>query len=134
MDERIEERMEEIDEYFGRLSTVREESEGVSREESEENLVRKISSAAIDIASRIISLEGGGRPDTYAEYFRELESRDVIDSDLRKRLEEMARFRNLIVHQYHKIDSEELERIIEEDLDDVREFLDAVRQYYSSQN
>lgn len=66
----IEEKMEAIDEYFYRLERVRSEAEGISLEESEENLVRKIVSAAIDIASRIVSLEGGGRPDSLRRILR----------------------------------------------------------------
>lgn len=129
MDERIEERVEEIDEYFDRLNKVRDEEEGIMKEESEENLVRKIVSAAIDIASRILALEGGGRPETYAEYFDKLEEKEVIDQDQASKLKEMAQFRNLIVHQYHKISREELHQIIEEDLEDVREFIDSVQKY-----
>ena len=130
MDQRIEERMEEIESYFNRLEEVEGASQEVAREESMENLVRKIVSAAIDIASRIIALEGEGRPESYAEYFEGLEGKGVIDEELSDRLQEMARFRNLIVHQYYRIDNEELEKIIQNDLQDVNKFLTRVREYY----
>ena len=130
MDERIESTIEEVEEYFERLSEVRESSEGVARRESEENLVRKLVSATIYIASRIIALEGGSRPGSYAEYFEELNSRGVIGEDLSDDLVEMARFRNLIVHRYGEIDEEEMEDIIENDLQDIREFVKQVTNYY----
>lgn len=130
MDEKIAGKLEDIDEYFDRLERVRIEAEGIPLEESEENLVRKIVSAAIDIASRIVALEGGGRPDSYAEYFEKLESIGVMEGGLARDLEEMARFRNLIVHRYHKIKPEELEDIIVNNLDDVKKFAVEVQNYY----
>jgi len=133
MDDRIEEKMEKIEEYFSRLDEVRDTAEGIAKEESEENLVRKIVSATIDIASRMIALEGGGRPDTYAEYFSELKNREIIDEELSNKLKEMARFRNLVVHQYHRIEQEQLDEIIENDLDDVQTFLTQVDKYYNSE-
>ena len=133
MDDRIEEKMERIEEYFSRLDEVRDTAEGIAKEESEENLVRKIVSATIDIASRMIALEGGGRPDTYAEYFSELKNREIIDEELSNKLKEMARFRNLVVHQYHRIEQEQLDKIIENDLDDIQKFLTQVDKYYNSE-
>lgn len=131
MDERLESRIDEIEEYFERLSEVLENAEGIPREESEENLVRKLASATIDIASRMVALEGGKRPDSYSGYFKELEEKEVIDEQLSKKLQDMARFRNLVVHQYHRISQDEIERIIDEDLHDIKEFIKQVERYYS---
>lgn len=130
MDEKVAGKLEDIDEYFDRLETVRREAEGIPLAESEENLVRKIVSAAIDISSRIVALEGVGRPDSYAEYFEKLEKIGVIDEELARDLEEMARFRNVIVHRYHKITPEELEDIIVNDLNDVKKFATKIQDYY----
>jgi uncharacterized protein YutE (UPF0331/DUF86 family) len=129
MDEKIERQLELIDTYFERLEKVNEEDEGVLKEESMENLVRKIVSSTIDIASRIIALEGGGRPDNYADYFNELNERGVIEENLSRKLEEMARFRNFIVHRYRHVDQEQLEEIIDKSLGDVRELIRQVEEY-----
>jgi uncharacterized protein YutE (UPF0331/DUF86 family) len=133
MDEQIQAKIEDIEEYFSRLEEVAESSKGTMREEALENLTRKIVSAAIDIASRTVALEGKGRPDTYAGYFEKLSDLDIIDRELSESLEDMAKFRNFIVHNYGKIDVEELERIIEEDLDDVNEFNSEIYSYFSEE-
>jgi len=97
--------------------------------EAKENLLRKIVEGVIDIASRLIALNGFRRPDTYAEYFKVLKEKGVITEDLSESLGEMAQFRNLMIHQYHRIQLEELDSIIEEDLKDIQEFVSHVIKY-----
>jgi len=92
-------------------------------QEAKENLIRKIVEAVIDVASRIIALEEFRRPDSYAEYFEVLQEEGVITENLSKSLIEMAQFRNLMIHQYHKIKLEELDSIIDDDLEDIQEFI-----------
>lgn len=86
----------------------------------------------MDVGTRIVALEGSSRPDSYAEYFEELESLGVISRNLSSRLKEMARFRNFIVHQYHQVDEDELRRIIDDDLKDIEEFVQKVKSYYNA--
>ncbi len=111
-------------------SKVRED---ITRE-AKENLLRKIVEAVIDIASRIIAVNGFKRPETYAEYFDLLHEKNIITEDLCKSLVEMAQFRNLITHQYHRIDVEELDSIIEEDLEDISKFISQVTTYQETKN
>lgn len=94
-------------------------------------MLRKIVEAVIDIASRLISLNEFSRPDTYSEYFEILQENGVISQDLAINLKEMARFRNLVVHQYHKIKLEEINTIIDEDLEDISQFIESVEWNFS---
>lgn len=133
MDERIESRIDSIQEWIDLLLEIhgsREETEVIR--EAKENLLRKTVEAVIDIASRMIALESFRRPDTYAEYFTVLEEKDIITEDLSKSLGEMARFRNLMIHQYHKIELEELDSIIDEDLEDIQKFIPQILEYEES--
>ncbi len=127
MDERIESRIDSIQNWIDTLLEIHksEEDDSIVRE-AKENLLRKIVEAVIDIASRLIALNSFRRPETYAEYFKVLEEKDVITSDLSKSLKEMAQFRNLLVHQYNKIKLEELNSIIETDLEDVKLFISQI--------
>mgnify|MGYP001565710274 CR=1 FL=1 len=43
-----------------------------------------------------------GKPEDYADVFRVMGKKLSLDKDLLKRLEKMAKFRNLIVHLYWK--------------------------------
>jgi uncharacterized protein YutE (UPF0331/DUF86 family) len=65
-------------------------------------------------------------PDDYAGCFQGLENGGVIPADLSTRLQQMARFRNLLVHVYWEIDYGRVFEVIEDDLDDLRRFSQAV--------
>lgn len=92
----------------------------------------EVTEACIDIANHIISAEGYRRPEDYGEYFNVLEEEDVIDSELAEQLEAMAGFRNILVHRYADIENERLATVIEERLDDVRDFVDAIDSFLTS--
>lgn len=79
--------------------------------------------SCIDISNHIISKKGYKRAENYAEIFDILSKNKIITSSLSKKLQDMSRFRNLLVHQYGKIDESELYQIITEDITDINEFL-----------
>lgn len=84
--------------------------------------------AAATICSHLAA-RAGRAPDSYPGCFEILGEVGVIDSDLCRRLVSMARFRNLLVHAYARIDDRRLYRIIEEDLGDLELYLQAVKNY-----
>lgn len=61
-------------------------------------------------------------PEEYAGCFSSLEQAGLIPPDLSSRLQQMARFRNMLVHVYWKIDHAQLYDIIATRLDDLRVF------------
>ena len=65
-------------------------------------------------------------PEEYAGCFSVLEQAGLIPPDLSHRLQQMARFRNLLVHVYWKIDYEQVHDIISTRLDDLRAFRTAM--------
>ncbi len=65
-------------------------------------------------------------PDEYAGCFSSLEQAGLIAPDLSTRLQQMARFRNLLVHMYWKIDYGQVYDIIATRLDDLRSFRTAM--------
>ena len=85
--------------------------------------------AALDICNHLVSRRGQRSPTDYADCVGILEEMGAIDSDLRGRLVKMARFRNLIVHLYWKVDDREVHRVIREDLADLDRYLRAVGAY-----
>lgn len=52
--------------------------------------------------------------------------REIISPELSQDLKKMARFRNMLVHMYWKIDYEVIFEIIEQDLDHLRQFSSAI--------
>ena len=53
----------------------------------------------------------------------------MIDRALTARLVRMARFRNLLVHVYTRVDDVQVYRVLQEDLDDFDRYLESVGRY-----
>lgn len=78
----------------------------------------------IDVAERIIALEGGGPVATAAEAIETLVRLKVLDSS--SPYIDMVRFRNMVVHQYEEIDSAVLFDLVMNRLGDFRKFRDEI--------
>lgn len=76
----------------------------------------------LDIGNHIIGSMGWERPQDYASVFRILQENQVLPIELADKLEEMARFRNRIVHLYGDFDNEILCSVLNEDLSDIDSF------------
>lgn len=85
--------------------------------------------AAIDVCNHLAARGGGRAPEDYADCFEVLRELKVLDDDLARRLARMARFRNLLVHLYWKVDDARVYRAIREDLGDYEAYLSAVGRY-----
>jgi len=79
--------------------------------------------ACIDIASHIISIKNFERAENYAEMFEILEKNNIIESKLSIKLSNMARFRNILVHSYAKIDNSKVLEYVNEELVDIENFI-----------
>jgi uncharacterized protein YutE (UPF0331/DUF86 family) len=79
-----------------------------------------------DIAGHIISDKGYRVPATYADTFRVLYENDMLNKELFETMEKMAKFRNIIVHHYDKVDAEIVVRILKKDLKDFSAYKDAI--------
>lgn len=82
----------------------------------------EIVEACIDIANYIISVRGFRRAEEYSEMFKVLKEEGVIGKGLATKLEDMARFRNLLVHRYGEVDNRRVLEIIKYNLKDIEEF------------
>lgn len=85
----------------------------------------------IDIANHIIADKGMRLPTGYADAFQVLVENKVINRRLFKTMEKMARFRNLVVHQYDKIDPAIVISILRKNLDDFKKYKRAIIAYLS---
>lgn len=88
--------------------------------------------ACLDVANHVISAEGLGRPDDYADYFPRLAQHDILPKALASSLSEMAKFRNVLVHLYAEVDMDTVQDILKNDLGDIRAFADAIYAYVES--
>lgn len=82
-----------------------------------------------DIASHVISDNGLRTPETYADTFRVLAENSVLTPEQVAVMEKMAKFRNIVVHQYETVDAEIVILVLRKHLNDFRQFSDSVIQF-----
>jgi len=87
--------------------------------------------ACLDIGSHIIAEKGFRRADDYKDIYKVLEEEKIIDPGLSAKLQEMAQFRNLLVHRYGKIDTKRIFIIMSGDINDIKQFVNSVLKYIS---
>jgi uncharacterized protein YutE (UPF0331/DUF86 family) len=80
----------------------------------------------LDVANHVISDKGYRRPVGYADHFTVLRENGVLSARLTARLVKMAKFRNLIVHNYDRIDAPIVVGILKKNLSDFEAFQKAV--------
>lgn len=79
-----------------------------------------------DIAGHIIADNALRTPETYADTFRVLGENAILTTEQTAVMEKMAKFRNVVVHQYEAVDAEIVVLVLRRHLDDFQLFSDAV--------
>jgi len=134
--DRIRQLMGEINEALRKLAgygEISEESFVANPEKvdgAKYNLIVAIE-GAIDICNSIVARAGGRAPRDYGDCFEILGELIFLDSRLIEKLRRMAKFRNLLVHLYWKVDDRRVYRILKEDLQDIRDYLKIVNEVVS---
>lgn len=84
----------------------------------------------LDIAAHIISEQGWGVPGSNTEMFYILEEKGVIGRPLSEKMALAVGLRNLIVHEYARIELERVYASAREDIDDLKQFIRAILKYF----
>ncbi len=80
----------------------------------------------LDIAAHIISDKGFPSPISYSHMFKILIDNNILDKDRLDTYQKMARFRNILVHQYEDIDPSIILSIVKKNLKDFNYFRDSI--------
>ena len=80
----------------------------------------------VALATRWLADAGLDVPATYSEVFQKLGERDVLSLELSTRLAAASGFRNLVAHQYARLDWSRVYRIAPDQLDDLLAFSDVL--------
>jgi uncharacterized protein YutE (UPF0331/DUF86 family) len=83
----------------------------------------------IDMAAHIISDEGFGVPGSANEMFYLLEENGYINQVLAEKMVKAVGFRNLVVHEYGKIDLKQVFQFAQKDVHDLDEYIFAIFQH-----
>lgn len=82
--------------------------------------------AALSICFHVAAKQLHTVPKEYAQCFSTLAEGGLLDAELARRLMQMARFRNRLIHVYWDTDYAQVHRIISDDLGDLRAFVRAL--------
>ena len=124
----------EMDQAIGKLresSRLSQEiflSDPKSYDSAKYNLIVAVESL-IDICNHIIAQKRLGKPEDYGDVLRIIGKELSLDEEFVRRLEKMAKFRNLIVHLYWKVDNAEVYSILKNNLEDFEVIKRALQGY-----
>ena len=82
--------------------------------------------ACVDVASHVIADRGFRVPATYAETFEVLGEQGLLPTELVGRMTRMAAFRNILVHEYTRVDPVRVIGVLKEQFDDFEAFRTAI--------
>ncbi len=82
--------------------------------------------SCIDLAAHIISEEGLGVPGSTSEMFYTLEENGYLGADITEKIVKAVSFRNLMVHEYGKIELDQVFEVAQKDIQDLNEYLKAI--------
>lgn len=112
------------------LARIAEEYDG-HEQELETNLTRqdaivlnlqRACEASIDAAMHVVRSRSLGVPQQSREAFEMLHEEELLDDALCRRMQAMVGFRNVAVHDYRKLSMAILRSILDERLEDFRQF------------
>ncbi len=127
----VQRKLSELEVYLGQLEEFRPLTVGQYKEDWKaqrivERTLHLMIEICLDIANHIISDKRLRPPETYADAFVVLEEEGIISKELSQKMQKMARFRNIIVHHYEKIEPEIVVGILKKDLDDFLRFKEEI--------
>jgi uncharacterized protein YutE (UPF0331/DUF86 family) len=124
--ERVEARLERLEELVERLEAVRGKGEDAYLSDAglramTERWLEVAIQACIDLGAQIVMELSAPAPSNYADIFKILGQKELLPNDLAERLGNAARQRNLLVHLYMEIDDRAVFASLSF-LDDLRQF------------
>jgi uncharacterized protein YutE (UPF0331/DUF86 family) len=133
--ERVLAKIDELEGYLRELEQVKpanpEEYKKIEKKRSCERLLQLLVECMIDICALMVAGLRLGLPGEEDDLFERLEQAGVISPLMKETLRKMKAFRNILVHEYGRIDDQLVYEIVQNRLNDFitfkREILEAIR-------
>ncbi len=107
------------DEYVGHENELETD---YTRQDSIVLNLQRVCEAAIDAAMHQVRIKGLGIPQESCDAFRMLEEAGLLSAELSAHMQAMEGFRTVAVHDYQKLNLAIVRAILNERLDDFRQF------------
>ncbi|MDP3697188.1 MAG: DUF86 domain-containing protein [Candidatus Taylorbacteria bacterium] len=129
----IETKISHIQKYLKQLERYKQFSEreiasDPDRKGALERYLYLAAQATIDLGEAIIAFKNFRRPGTYTEIFYILTEADFIHRELSEKLVNMAKFRNVVAHDYEAVDFGIVYDALKNRLEDIEVFIRTVKQ------
>ncbi|MBI5220583.1 MAG: DUF86 domain-containing protein [Candidatus Liptonbacteria bacterium] len=127
-------KLDKLDEYLEYLAKIRRVDEKTFLADyrifgAAERYLQLAIEVLLDVGKLLVVLENLRRPDTNQDIFTILAERKVISRALLDRLQRLVGFRNILVHDYEKIDRQIVFRNLRRNLKDFQDFRRAIIRY-----
>jgi uncharacterized protein YutE (UPF0331/DUF86 family) len=136
VDDVIANRLKLLAEYVDELQYYRERATSLEAYLDSKMLRRAVERSlqvsvevCLDVGRRIIALEGFRYPEDNKDVFQILAEEGIVSQALLPALLNMARFRNLVVHNYAEIDDAQVYAILKRNLADFDAYARAIVRY-----
>jgi uncharacterized protein YutE (UPF0331/DUF86 family) len=121
----------DLDQYLGQVSeyqdiTVEQYRGDWKTQRIVERTLQMAIEVCLDIATHVIADRGLRVPTTYAEAFEILGEAGLLGATQQAAMVRVSRFRNVLVHEYARVDPAMVVRILREHLGDLAKFKTAV--------
>jgi len=131
-------KLSELDEYYKQIAeykkiTVTQYSGDWKTQRIVERTLQMMIETCVDVAGHIISDKGYRIPKSYSDTFLVLKENGILSDELFSSVEKMAKFRNIVVYHYDKVDAEIVVGILKKDLKDLTGFRDAIVNFIKSE-
>ena len=91
-----------------------------------ERTLQMMIETCVDIAGHIISDKKYRIPESYADAFTVLRENGIVGENICRTMEQIAKFRNVIVHHYDRVDAEIVVGILRKRLEDFDKYKNAI--------
>jgi len=136
--ERLLAKIDELEGYLGELEQVKptsfEEYRKVEKKRSCERLLQLSIECMIDICALVVTGLRLGLPSEEDDLFERLEQAGMISPLMKETLRKMKAFRNILVHEYGRIDDQLVYEALQSKLNDFVTFKGEVLEAIRNQN
>lgn len=137
-DKIIDERFKRLEKCLIKLNNARNTpyEDFINDEDLQDQVERNLQIAiqiCLDIGNHIISALGFHPPETYSDIFEILGKENIIPVDFAQKIKTMAGFRNILVHDYIKVDNKLVFESLQK-IDDFKKFAEYIFDFMEKEN
>jgi len=100
--------------------------ENFSKQDSITLNIQRACEAVIDLGMHVIAERGLGIPQTSRDTFEILQNNKIIGHKMSERLKAMIGFKNIVIHNYQRLNLKIIQAIIEKHMEDLMHFSEII--------